>query len=311
MTWQPPRACVLSSLLMSTSEFSAAFQAATARNGLSGSKASAVASAIGPAADEVLLNVFGGGPYTNRELLVVTSRGTYEIQRGTFGVKLKWAIPHADLVEVAPARGVGVRNYVIDAVILETASGTREFQTGFNDPSYIAETKREIAQANAQTAAEEIATAAVAERGGSATATQAASAVDDGDLFHFDAEGPEKVAQQAQNAYRNQDWFESFGLYVKAVDKLHDFYVYEQFKNRQPSPGDAWIVQGVASSLGVTRELVPDAPIADGVREVTHRLRTIVTAVGRAGGNPALYQRTLDEVGRLTPDIDVSDIFWE
>jgi hypothetical protein len=297
---------------MSTTSFSADFQAAASRNGLSTSKATAVADAIAPGADEVLINVFGSAPYKDRELLVVTSHGTYEIQRGTFSVKRKWAIPHADLVEVAPARGVGIRDYVIDGVVLQTASGTREFQTGFNEPSYATEVKREIAQANAQTAAQEIAAAAVAARGGgSAAAPQAAPEVGDGDIFHFDPEGPEKVAQQAQNAYRTQQWFESFGLYVKAVDKLHDFYVYEQFKNRQPSPGDAWIVEGVSASLGVTRELVPDAPIAEGVREVTHRLRTIVTAVGKAGGNPTLYQHTLDEVGRLTPDIDVSDIFWE
>jgi hypothetical protein len=225
------------------------------------------------------------------------------ISRGPFNVKHKWTVLHADLVEVTPVRAVERRGYVVDGIVLDAGSVTREFQIGFNDPSYLNETKREIAQANAQAAAQEIAMAAVAARGGIPDAQPVAVA--DSSPFHFDPQGPEKAAQEAQNAYGRQEWFESFQLYVKAVDKLHDFYSYEKFKNRQPSPGDAWIVQGVANSLGITRELQPEAPILDGVQEVTHRLEDISVCVTEAGGNATLYEHTLDEVRRLTTDINL------
>jgi hypothetical protein len=94
------------------------------------------------------------------------------------------------------------------------------------------------------------------------------------------------------------------------VDRLHDFYVYEQFRNRQPSPGDAWIVNGLVSALGVLRDQNPNADVADAVKEATHRLRTITTAVEGAGGNATLYRGGLDGLARYAPDIDVSDVFW-
>jgi hypothetical protein len=217
-------------------------------------------------------------------------------------------VRHEDLVEVAPQRGVAAGGYVVDGVTLEAGGRSYEFQFGFNFSSPEAEVEREIAAANSQTAAREIAEVAVELRSGQTADSPEESPPEA--PFSFDPQGPEKAAQAAEVAYGHQEWRKALELYVKSVDRLHDFYVFEEFRNRQPSPADAWMVQGVSKSLGVIRELNPEADVSAPVREVTHRLRTICTAVEGAGGNPILYSRVLDEVGKLTPDIDVSDVLW-
>lgn len=265
------------------------------RNGLLLSREDAIVRAIAPAPEESFVNIFGGSPSRDRELLLVTSLATYFVHRGTFNVKTKWMVRHEDLVEVAPQRGVAPGGYVVDVVILESGTQVREFQVGFSLSSPDAEVEREIAASNAQTAAQEIAEVAVALRSRQVPGGKSTNAP-----FSFDPAGPEEAAQAAQLAYGSREWTKALALYVKSVDKLHDFYVVEEFKNRQPSPGDAWMVQGISKSLGVIKEVEPDADIMSLVLEACHRLSTICVAVEGAGGNPVLYKRTLDEVGRLT-----------
>lgn len=129
-----------------------------------------------------------------------------------------------------------------------------------------------------------------------------------GSPFTFDPQGPEKSAAAGEQA---TDPAEAFAHYVKAVDRLHDFYVYEQFRNRQPSPADAWIVNGLVKSLALLRlqQRDPDV-VREGVTEATHRLRTITTALEGAGGNAVLYRSGLDGLAREAPDVDVSEVFW-
>jgi len=302
-------------------------------NGVKLSNAAEVAAALHLAPDESLVNVFGGAtPIERKEMLIVTSRATYQVKRGMFGVKVRWVLWHEELELVDAARAVGPEDYVITKVVLEGAGRRYEFKTGFNSPSYTDEVKRQIALENAELIVQEIRTAAgavptapAAEPGPAPAAVEAAAPPPSpplppshpppvpspaGSPFTFDPEGPEKAAQAAQDAYGRHEWSKALALYVKSVDRLHDFYVFEEFRNRQPSPGDAWMVQGVTKALGVTRELEPEVNVTEPVREVTHRLRTICTAVEGAGGNPILYARVLDEVGKLAPDVDVSDVLW-
>lgn len=129
-------------------------------------------------------------------------------------------------------------------------------------------------------------------------------------IFQFDPHGPEKAADAAKAAYYEQDWGKAFQLYVKAIDRLHDFYCFEQFRNRQPSPADAWIVNGLVSALGALLATDPQADVHEGVRQATHRLRAISTATEAAGGNAQLYRGGLDGLAGEAGHIDVSDIFW-
>ena len=54
----------------------------------------------------------------------------------------------------------------------------------------------------------------------------------------------------------------------------------------------------------------PEATVAGSVREVTHRLRTISSACNRVGIPGQLYMNALDTIGRETPHVDVTDIYW-
>lgn len=111
-------------------------------------------------------------------------------------------------------------------------------------------------------------------------------------------------------ARRPQDWATAFERCVKAVDRLHDFYVFEQFRNRQPSAADEPIIKALTQSLRYLRRAEPQVDVRGGVREVTHRLRTICTAADRAGLDSSLYRSGLQRLADAAPDIDVSDVLW-
>jgi hypothetical protein len=91
---------------------------------------------------------------------------------------------------------------------------------------------------------------------------------------------------------------------------LHTNYLFMEMKSRQPSPADAWIVDGYLKSLGVSLSMHPEAPVADSVREITHRLRTIASACQRVGIADQLYMNALDTVGRDAAHVNVDDIYW-
>ena len=248
------------------------------------------------------LNVFGGSNTTPGETLVVTSLSTHCLHLGVIRAKLLWSVSHSDLEGVATGRRV-FNGYVIDSVVLTPSNGPeRNFQFGFFEPTMMYEI--EIAQGNAEAAA-----AAIAEAAGGTTRSDAGGG-SPGGPFSFDRDGPEKTGSLAKDAYGRADFAAAFGYYVKAIDQLHDFYVYEQFRNRQPSPADTWLVDGLTASLGAAREQNPNLDVREGVREATHRLRTISSACENSGANPILYRRGLDQLGQYAPDIDVSDIFW-
>jgi hypothetical protein len=288
------------------------------------SNAAEVAAALHLAPDESLVNVFGGTTPTERkEMLIVTSRATYHVKRGVFGVKVRWVIWHEELELVDVTRVVGPQDFVITKVVLEGGGRSHEFKTGFHSPAYSDEVKRQIALENANLLVDEIRAAVGAAQAPphveappppSVTESMSLSSTDSdpasptapsaqrGAPFTFDPQGPEKAAQAAQEAYGRQEWLKALEMYVKSVDRLHDFYVFEEFRNRQPSPGDAWMVQGITKSLGVVKTVEPDADVMPLVLEACHRLGAIHLAVEGAGGNPILYKRTLDEIGRLTSD---------
>jgi hypothetical protein len=125
-------------------------------------------------------------------------------------------------------------------------------------------------------------------------------------MFSFDPRGPETATEEAR---QGGDHVYAFERSVKAVDRLHDFYVFERCTHRQPSPADEPIVATLVQCLERLRADHPSAAVTEGVMEATHRLRTISTSVDDVGGDSARYRRGLDELARLAPDVDVSGVF--
>jgi hypothetical protein len=121
---------------------------------------------------------------------------------------------------------------------------------------------------------------------------------------------PESLAEGGKDRYDHQDFGTAIFYYQKSIDLLHTDYLYMQMKDRQPSLGDAWIVNGYLSALGASLSLHPDAPVNDSVREVTHRLRTISSACERTGATPALYLNALAQLADAAPSVKVDDVLW-
>lgn len=129
-------------------------------------------------------------------------------------------------------------------------------------------------------------------------------------MFNFDPQGPDKTAMRARAALVEGRTGEALNLSVKAIDQLHDLYVFEEFRQRQAAPSDSFLIDALRDSLSAHRDADRGADVSGQVREATHRLRTISTTLERHRGDATLYRRGLDDLARLAPDIDVDDIYW-
>jgi hypothetical protein len=121
---------------------------------------------------------------------------------------------------------------------------------------------------------------------------------------------PETFAEAGQVSYGSQDFAVALLFYRKAIDLLHTLYTSSGMSSRQPSARDLALTSGFVSSLGVTLDIHPAAPVAETVREATHRLRTISSACKRAGVPADLYLNALQEIGAASPGVNVDDILW-
>jgi hypothetical protein len=131
-----------------------------------------------------------------------------------------------------------------------------------------------------------------------------------GSPFTFDARAPETLAERAQLAYGSQNFSGAMHDYEKAIDLLHTLYLFENMRQRQPSPADAWIVDGYTSALGATLAMDSTAGVTESVRTVTHRLRTITTAADRVGLPSHIYRQGLDQMASYAPHVNVDDVYW-
>jgi len=131
--------------------------------------------------------------------------------------------------------------------------------------------------------------------------------------IQFDPEGPEGALKEAEDAAarRPQDWATAFERCVTAVGRLHDVYVLEQFRNRQPSAADKPIISALTYSLRALRGNDARRDVSDDVRGATHRLRTISTAADTAGLDSSLYREGLQRLAQVAPDVDVSNVPWD
>lgn len=129
-------------------------------------------------------------------------------------------------------------------------------------------------------------------------------------VFNFNPQGPELAVRGADQASRAGDHRRAFELAVESVDRLHDFYVFERFAHRRPSAADQPMIDSVTRTLAELRRAEPDADVTSGVKEATHRLRTISTSIDSVGGESTRYRHGLDDLARIAPDVDVSGVFW-
>jgi hypothetical protein len=121
---------------------------------------------------------------------------------------------------------------------------------------------------------------------------------------------PETFADAGGEHYNNQNFAVAMLFFRKAIDLLHTQYTFSDMSTRQPSARDLAITSGFVSSLGATLAMHPATPVAESVREVTHRLRTISSACKRAGVPAELYLNALQEIAIAAPGVTVDDVLW-
>lgn len=114
--------------------------------------------------------------------------------------------------------------------------------------------------------------------------------------IRFRLSGPEDAARESETLYGDRRFREAFSWSVVAVDRLHDFYVFDQFKNRQPSLNDAWIMNGLVNSLGVTISMDRSVQIQSELDTARHRLQDIIGVCTQSGFDPTIYKNALRQV---------------
>ena len=121
---------------------------------------------------------------------------------------------------------------------------------------------------------------------------------------------PETMARGGEEHYNIGNYGTAMFFFAKSIDMLHTAYGFAQMAQRRPSPADAPIVEGFTVALALALRSHPEAPVAECVREVTHRLRSISTACDQLGLPSGLYRSGLDSMAQAAPHVPVDDVFW-
>jgi len=112
---------------------------------------------------------------------------------------------------------------------------------------------------------------------------------------------PETMGKGGQERYRIAEFGVAVFHYAKSIVMLHTAYGCARMENRQPSPADAWIVEGFCNALEASLDQHPRAPVDEVAGIVTHRLRDIAADCDRVGASSQLYRHALETVGRCAP----------
>jgi hypothetical protein len=107
---------------------------------------------------------------------------------------------------------------------------------------------------------------------------------------------PETMAAPGRDHYGHNNFGVAMFFFAKAVDMLQTAYCFGQMQNRQPSPGDVWIIDGYCNSLGAALSLHPDAPVGESARYTLGMIRSIGAECQRVGVPDALYAAACDRI---------------
>lgn len=127
---------------------------------------------------------------------------------------------------------------------------------------------------------------------------------------------PDTIAAGGDQRAASEDPAAALFFFQKAIDTLHTIYVCgfndtgPSSWSRQPSVRDLAIIDRYLQTLRDVRSTRPGAPVKESVTEVTHRLRSISTQFKKYGLDGSAYLSRLDELASITPDVDVSGVYW-
>ncbi|MDQ8044672.1 MAG: hypothetical protein AAGC46_06825 [Solirubrobacteraceae bacterium] len=121
---------------------------------------------------------------------------------------------------------------------------------------------------------------------------------------------PETMASGGEKTLRSGDVGVALFYFAKSIDMLHTAYGFSNMQDRTPGPQDAPIIDGYLDALLAVKQRKPDAPLAEPIRETTHRLRSISTTAEGVGIDAGRYRQALDMMANVVPEVPVDDILW-
>lgn len=107
---------------------------------------------------------------------------------------------------------------------------------------------------------------------------------------------PESMAEPAKVHYGYQNFGVAMFFYGKSIDMLQTAYGFSGMADRQPSPADAWIVDGYVSAIGAGLSMHPDAPIGESAKTTIGLLQNIASECERVGAPPQLYSDAAERI---------------
>jgi hypothetical protein len=107
---------------------------------------------------------------------------------------------------------------------------------------------------------------------------------------------PESMAEPAKKHYGHQNFGVAMFFYGKSIDMLQTAYGFSGMADRQPSPADAWIVDGYVSSIGAGLAMHPNAPVAESATTTIGLLQDIAAECERVGAPHQLYSNAAEQV---------------
>lgn len=107
---------------------------------------------------------------------------------------------------------------------------------------------------------------------------------------------PESMAEPAKVHYGYQNFGVAMFFYGKSIDMLQTAYGFSGMADRQPSPADAWIVDGYVSALGAGLSMHPDAPVGESAKTTIGLLQSIAAECERVGAPPQLYSDAAERI---------------
>jgi hypothetical protein len=96
--------------------------------------------------------------------------------------------------------------------------------------------------------------------------------------------------------YNHHNFGVAMLFFGKAIDMLQTAYCHGQMEERQPSPADAWIVDGYTSAIGASLSMHPQAAVGESARYTLNMLQIIADECDRVGTPSKLYRGAIDNV---------------
>lgn len=107
---------------------------------------------------------------------------------------------------------------------------------------------------------------------------------------------PDTMAAPGKEHYNNQNFGVAMLFFGKAIDMLQTAYCYSEMQQRQPSPADAWIINGYVSAIGASLSMHAQAAVGESARYTANMLKSIADACDRVGAPSTLYRDAGDAI---------------